>query len=62
MRERLIKLQEDLKRTIQDFEQETGLLVNPNININRGGCTDGSPYMIYGVYVAVTPNSAWKPK
>jgi len=52
--ERHKKMQKDLLKIIDDFENETGVIIQ-EIQLRRSGITDLPPLKLWGLYIPVTP-------
>jgi len=52
--ERHKKMQKDLLKIIDDFENERGFIIQ-DIQLRRSGSTDLSPLRLWGLYMPVTP-------
>jgi hypothetical protein len=52
--ERHKKMQKDLLKIIDDFENETGFIIQ-DIQLRRSGSTDLSPLKLWGLYISVAP-------
>ena len=53
MKDKCVKLQNNIINLIKEFEKETEFKVD-EIRISRGGCSDSIPYQIYGLYMPIT--------